>query len=228
IKPKDISIRFEHAHFLIKNLQYQLAEKEFWKMLELDKKNHLINFEYALLLDKMKNRADNAITQYNNVILVKPENRIARYNLARNYERVKLWKEAKQHYQIVLVKDPRHYPANIRLGIIARKENKDQLAFKHFDKAIAANPKVILPYEEKALILTKQEKYDLAAAQYELLIGQHKNYARAYVFKGWLFEKLGELKNAEGQYKKAVRLDKDSDYSARNLKEFYLRKKKKK
>ncbi len=222
-RPFDISIRLEYARFLVIFKKYDVAEQEFWKLLELSKKDFAINYEYALLLDKIGTRTENAITQYKNVILLDENHIQARYNLGLNYEQMKLWEEAKRQYLTIAEKTSKFHRAYVRLGVIFRRENKDKIAFKFLNKAIYLNPKIILPYEEKAIIYIKQEKYDLAARQYRFLTSYHPNYVKAYIFKGWLFEHLNDPRSAEREYKLGLKINKLSLEAQHTLASFYYK-----
>lgn len=224
MRPNEISIRLEHSQFLVKNKKNKLAEKEFWKLLDLDKKDFHINYEYALFLDALNNRVENAITQYNNVLLLNGNHLQARYNLAQNYEKMKIWDLAKKQYTSIILNDPTFFQANLRLGVLARREGKDKLAFKHFNRVVKERPRTILPYEERALIYIKQKKFDKAAEEYLFLSRIYPKYVKAYVFKGWLFEQLGQIEKSKNEYLHALKLDSNHNLAKYKVGSIYFEK----
>jgi tetratricopeptide (TPR) repeat protein len=216
-KPSDPALHYFLAKFLVENKRFQKAEKKFLDALELSPDEFKINYDYALLLEQLPKREPSAAKQFKKVLDIDENHVESRYKLAMIYKEMRDFEESFEQLKKILDYDGQHISSHYQLGMIYKKWKKWDLAAKKFKKVLALDKKHIKAYEKLALIYVDQKKYDLAASQYFKLSYHHPRYVKAYIFRGWLFELVGNIEGAKKEYQKALTIAPKNTEALRNL-----------
>jgi predicted O-linked N-acetylglucosamine transferase (SPINDLY family) len=114
--------------------------------------------------------------------------------------------KAKEIYEQVLVKSPRHFDALHLLGVIAARSGKPSLAVELIGKAIKINPGVAAPYSNLGAALKELKQFDDAVKNYNRAIDLDPQMAEAYSNKGNVLRELGRFDESLACYDHAIRL----------------------
>lgn len=94
-----------------------------------------------------------------------------------------------------------------RMGLAFVKSKQVAEALKYFNKAIDADPEYLVPYYNKAMVLSMSDKPDEAIACYDLILGKDASQGEAcYQKANLLFFYLENGKDAVELYNKAIYL----------------------
>jgi len=208
LRPKIPWIHREYARYLDKIGHYEFAKEQYKEAANMLIHDYEYRYEYALFLKNKMKQNEEALAQFKKVLFYKDDHLMARYEMARIYEKEKQYILAKKNYKILIKKFPKFIRGYIRMGVILRHENKLTESLSFFSRGLKLDPKNIKALEEKALIFVTMKKYDKAAKEYFLLTTFYPKYPKPYIFRGWLFELIGRTDKAEKEYNMAIGLDK--------------------
>jgi tetratricopeptide (TPR) repeat protein len=118
--------------------QWDAAEREYRRALELDPNNSNARHWYAQLLDRM-GRYDDAIAQYKHALGLDPLNLILNRNLAGIYEDKGQYDQALDQYKKTIEIDPNYASTHDNVAHLYRKLGKYQFWLEEWRKAATLN-----------------------------------------------------------------------------------------
>lgn len=121
-----------------------------------------------------------AIEYYQNALLVEPHNIEVNYNLAKLYQDLGQYEEAKEIYHIILQLDPHNVSAMNNIGYIKLvHEDQYQDAVTYFTKVIEEDPQFILAIANRGIAYEYLEEYDLARQDFKRCLELQPQYEPA-------------------------------------------------
>ena len=117
--------------------------------------------------------------------------------------------QAKQIYEQVLVKQPKHFDALHMLGVLALQTNNHALAAELIGKAIEINPTSATAYLNMGAVLQAVRRLDEALVSYDKALALKPDYASAFNNRGNVLNDLKRLDEALVSYDKALALKPD-------------------
>jgi TolB-like protein/Tfp pilus assembly protein PilF len=118
--------------------EWDAAEREYRRALELDPHNSNARHWYGLFLDRM-GRLDEAIAQYQHALGLDPLNLSLNMNLAGIYEDKGEYDQALDQYKKTFEIDPNHAPAHANLSRLYRELGKYELWLEEWRKGATLN-----------------------------------------------------------------------------------------
>lgn len=155
----------------------------------------------------------NSETLFTNAVTVTPNNWLAHYNLASEYDRQGRTNEALQHYQTAARIKPNYAEAHNNLGVLLAKQQRYAEAIAAFQAALLARPSFIEVRRNMAQTYLNQAKELSSAGQtaearqvLERAISAAPEHAEAHLALGTLLARTGDLAAAVPELETAVRL----------------------
>jgi len=93
------------------------------------------------------------------------------------------------------------------LGQTSEMEGHADCAVTHYEQALRLSPRHVPSLYRMGVVLTKQKKYDEAAAMWDRYIVATGNHASGYSNLGFTWEMAGNVDKAEAAYKKGLEID---------------------
>jgi tetratricopeptide (TPR) repeat protein len=90
-------------------------------------------------------------------------------------------------------------------------------ALHHFEKAIETDPQILGAYEAMAQIHLSEKRLAQAKGHYESIITRNPKYIPGHMALGAIYEQMGDRKQAEISYRKALAVDREFAPAANNL-----------
>jgi len=131
------------------------------------------------------------------------------YNLAKIYEKLNQYTEAKKCYDEAIKLDPHYVDAWINKGNLLEELGEHEDAIKHFNVAIGIKPDYKI-YFNKGNILFKLNLFTEAINCYKQALGITPNYLEAWTNIGLALQRSGCDIDALSCYEKAINLDNNS------------------
>jgi len=172
------------------------------------------NFGYALL---ETGRLDEAITQFQKTLQMRPDGETAHNNLGVAFHRAGRLDEATAEYDRVLQLDPDSDIAHDDLGDLLMKEGRTDEAIVHYQKAVQLKPHIALTRRNLGDALLKKGRLDEALAQYQEAVQLKPDYTDAHSELGIIFAREGRMDEALAHFQKAVELKPDAADTRQNL-----------
>ena len=117
------------------------------------------------------------------------------------------FKEAKDHYRLILTHNPRNADAIHRLGTLALQVEQYEKAAEFIGQAIEIGPATATMYINYGAALRNLEKYDEAIAVYDKALELEPNRADAFYNKGRALQGDSQYSEATTVYERAIALD---------------------
>jgi protein O-GlcNAc transferase len=114
--------------------------------------------------------------------------------------------QAKNFYEQVLAKQPKHFDALNMLGVIASQANNHALAAELMGKAIEINPNSASAYSNRGLVLQELKRTDEALVSFDKAIALKPDYAEAFNNRGAALKDLKRPGEALVSFDKAIAL----------------------
>ena len=190
----------------INNKEYQKAEEQFLKSLELipDKESVLCNLSAAQIsLKKYKEARESSLK----AILLKSENPIAFQNLGVIEQEEYNHEEAIKYFDKAIACNQNFSQAWNNKAISFSELGLYEDAIKFYDIAIKLNPNLIEAYNNKGDVLVIKKKYDEALLYYEKTILINPAYPPSWVKKGDLLSTQKKYEAAVECYNAALEID---------------------
>jgi protein O-GlcNAc transferase len=125
--------------------------------------------------------------------------------------------EAEACYYQILGLDPVHAGAHHRLGVLALRAGRGQLALGHVYRALELDAGVAVYHLDLANVLVGYGRFDEAAASCREALRLEPAYPEAHNLLGSVHSALGQFTEAEQCYREAMRLKPDYPDPYRNL-----------
>jgi tetratricopeptide (TPR) repeat protein len=122
--PADVQIRFELGNTLMKSEHYAAAAEEFEKILQWD--NSLIEAKFSLGLAYFLGREkyDEAIAAFLELLRVQPDNNKAIYFLASAYEKKGQYEDALKELETISEESDLYIASRVKMGFILQTQNR--------------------------------------------------------------------------------------------------------
>ncbi len=117
--------------------------------------------------------------------------------------------QAKEIYEAILKKQPKHFDALNLLGAIAAQTRNFGAAVELIGKALKINPGVATAYNNRGNALMELKRLDEALASYDRALALKPDYPRAHNNRGLALAEARRLAEAVGSYDKALALKPD-------------------
>ena len=162
-------------------------------------------------------RVDEAIGQFQEVLVIDPDNAEAYYNLGIAFSQTGRMDEAIADYRKTLEIAPGMGKAHDNLGIALAQEGEVDEAVEQFHTALLMDPNNAEASYNLGLILAQMGRVDEAIAQFQKTLLMDPNDADLHTSLGTAFFKKGQTDQAIEQYQKALALQPDSPLTHTNL-----------
>ncbi len=210
-KATDISSDNPKTHIALGKLlmqenNFEGAEAEFNKALELDSSNLAALTEKVSLLQK-QNRADEALDLLLNLEKQMDSNITIKLQCAKLLMDIKKYSEASKRIQKILDTDPNQPDALCLLGIYFLIKGEEIKAMHCFEKGIKLKPENITYRFEAARILYEAGNYEAAEVQMRFYLSERNNDCDAWIYLGILYSEMDEIDNAIKVFKKVASMD---------------------
>ena len=114
--------------------------------------------------------------------------------------------KAKEIYEAVLKKHPKHFDAVNLVGVLAAQTGDFGAAVELFGRALKINPNVASAYNNHGSALMELKRLDEAVASYDKALGLKPDFAEAHYNRGIALMGLSRMEQAVAGYDKALAL----------------------
>jgi tetratricopeptide (TPR) repeat protein len=189
----------------------QEAVEEFKKSLSIDSTNVNTLVSYGISLNRL-NRSQEAIEPLEFAVSLEPRNYTAMSTLGMIYDQLKLYVKCDTLYEnaLRLFPDDPLFMNNYAYTLAERSENLD-FALEMAKKAIAADPENDAYQDTIGWIYYRMGMYDLALIHIKKSVENRENSAVVIEHLGDVYLKMGDLKEAKSQWKRALEIDKNNE-----------------
>ncbi len=202
--------------------QYQNAEKEFLKAIEVNPKNINAHRNLATTYTRM-NLYDKALQEYQKALSLDKANYEIHFSIGSIYQNQGQYDLAIQEYEETLALNPKHEGAYQNLGNIYYHLGQMEKAKEYFEKAIAINMENDTAYNNLGSVYFHLGQVDKAMSCYQKAIALNARNANAHSNLGNMYFYKGQLENAIAQYKMALSIDPRHPDAHGNLGNVYSR-----
>jgi tetratricopeptide (TPR) repeat protein len=164
-----------------------------------------------------KGKVDEAITQYQKALQIKPDYADAHYNLAITFRRIGRADEAITQYQNVLQINPDNADARNDLGNILREKGSTDEAIAQYQKALEINSNDAKAHYNLGIALFHEGRVDEAIAQYQKALEINSNDAEAHNNLGIALFHKERVDEAIAQFQQALQINPDYEDAHNNL-----------
>jgi hypothetical protein len=164
---------------------------------DMIKKNPDVYFGYWMRgnYEKQEGDLNDALEDYNKVILLDPGNDDAFFNRGKIYASLGNFQSAITNYSKSIQINPKDDAYNNR-GWVYYRSGDMKSAILDYDKAISLNPKFIKPYFNRALIEAESGNYTEAISDYSKILKIDPENPDVYYDQGFVFLKMHDTLNA--------------------------------
>jgi len=193
------------------------AEALYRAVLASDPKNaevlpaHLAYNNLGAILQKTR-RYDEALTNYNKAIALKPDYAKAYYNRGNALQDLKHYDEALASYEKAIALKPGYAEAHNNRGATLQEIRRFDEALASYGKAMTLEPGYAEAYYNMGNALQEMRRYDEALASYDNALRLKPNHADAYNNQGITLQNMKRYDEALASYEKALALEPDTPY----------------
>ena len=195
---------------------WQDSETLFRHALAVTQNNHIAHFNLGAALNE-KGQTENAIRQFQEVILLKPDYADAHYNLGNALSEQGRTDEAISQFQEALRLKPDDANVHYNFGNALVKKGRTEEAISQFQEAIRLKPDNVPAHNNLGNALGDQGRYDEAVSQLLKAIRLKPDYPNAHNSLGNIFLKQGRTDEAIGRFQEAIRIKPDYPDAHNNL-----------
>jgi tetratricopeptide (TPR) repeat protein len=192
------------------------SEVLFRHALEVTENNYLAHNNLGTAFFK-KDRINEAISQFQEVIRLKPDFANAHYNLGLALDEKGQIDEAINQYQEAFRLKPDYAEAHNNLGTALGRKGQIDEAISQFQEAIRLRPDFAAAHSNLGNALLMKGQIDEATSQHREALRLKPDYADAHYNLGNDFYKKGQIDEAINQYQEAIRLKPDFAEAHYNL-----------
>ena len=215
--PNDPFLLTFHGIALQRLNRDQEAIEQFKKALLIDSTSVNTLVSYGISLNRL-HRTFEAITFFEHAIELEPRNYPALSSLGMIYDQLNMYTKCDSLYEKALrfFPDDPLFMNNYAYSLAERSENLD-FALEMAKKAIAANPDNNAYQDTIGWIYYRMGMYDLALIHIKKSVEDRQDSAVVIEHLGDVYLKLGDLKEAKNQWKRALDIDKDNERLKRKI-----------
>ncbi|MGD0813005.1 MAG: tetratricopeptide repeat protein [Verrucomicrobiota bacterium] len=173
-----------------------------------------LNFGSALLA---KDRADDAIIQYQQALLINPDYADAHFNLGNALRKNGRLEDAIAQYQQTLLINPNLAEARLNLGVALSQKGKLDDTITQYQKALQINPNYAEAHVNLGNALAQKGKLDDAVTQYRLALQIRPDDEVAHASLGIVLAQAGRAGEAIRHLLKALQIQPANPESQNNL-----------
>lgn len=123
------------------------------------------------------------------------------------YKNLRKWKEAAEAFGRAAELDPDEFAYQMNLCVILVQLGEYDRALKHADRCIELEPENEAGYANKGVILVAQEQFERARAVLVKACELNPESYIAHYYLGFCYEKLGDKKAAQREYKDVLKIN---------------------
>jgi len=117
--------------------------------------------------------------------------------------------DAERVYNEVLRRQPGHFDALHRLGVLAAQTGQKERAAELFRRTIKLNGRIPAVHRNLGLALFELKRYKEALASFDKAIALKPDYVECYNSRGLVLQELGRFADAQAAFNKAIALKPD-------------------
>ena len=187
------------------------AVEEFNKSLSIDSTSVNTLVSYGISLNRL-NRTEEAIIPLELAVELEPRNYTALSSLGMIYDQLKMYVKCDSLYEnaLRLFPDDPLFMNNYAYTLAERSEKLD-FALEMVKKAVAADPENDAYQDTIGWIYYRMGMFDLALLHIQKSVENRENSAVVIEHLGDVYLKLGDLKEAKSQWKRALEIDKENE-----------------
>jgi protein O-mannosyl-transferase len=183
--------------------------------------NHVAHYNFGLALDQ-KERVNEAITQYQEALQIRPDSAEARNNLGLALFKKGRVNEAITQYQDALQFQPGYLDAHYNLGNALRQEGRTDEAITQYQEALQINPDYAQAHDNLGNALRQAGRMDEAIVQYQSALQINPGNAKAHNNLGYVLLQKGRVDEAIAQFQQALQINPDDTKARVNLEQALL------
>jgi tetratricopeptide (TPR) repeat protein len=164
-----------------------------------------------------KGSAEEAITQYQKALQMRPDSDLAYYNLGTALQQAGKADDAIALFKKALQVRPDNAVACYNLGTALQQADKVDEAISQYQKAVQIKPDYALAYNNLGNALLQKGRVEEGILQYQKAVQIKPDFALACNNLGTVFQETGRLDEAITQYQKAVQIEPDFASAHSNL-----------
>jgi protein O-mannosyl-transferase len=195
---------------------WQDDETLFRHAAEVVANNYLAHNNLGIALNS-KGQIDEAISQFQQAIRLKPDYAEGHYNLGLSLNEKGQIDEAISQFQQAIGLKPNYAEVHNNLGIALGKEGDTDEAISQFQQAISLSPDYAEAYYNLGIALNKEGRSAQAISQFQTAIRLKPDYAEAHNNLGTVLYQQGRITEAVSQFREALRLKPDDAGFRKNL-----------
>ncbi|MGC1134916.1 MAG: tetratricopeptide repeat protein, partial [Nitrososphaeraceae archaeon] len=161
-------------------------------------------------------RPEEAISYYNKVLAIEPENTAALYGKGDALYDIGSYDEAISYFDKGLELEPNNVVGLHGMGASLSGLGKYEEAIIYYDKALTVDANFTDSLYNKALALVDLGRYEDAVNYYEKVLELEPNAPDALNSKGYALAKLGKLEEAVSYYDKAIEIEPNFVFPLKN------------
>jgi len=179
--------------------------------------NESILYNIRGVCSKAKNEFKDAVNDFNQAVLIKPDYAEAYYNLGVTLREMGDSQNAIKAYQEAL-KHNNHYPkAHNNLGQVFLVTGNLDSAIDHLEWAVALHPEFADAFNNLGSAYLGINKVHDAIKSYKKAVALNSNFSFAFNNLGIAYQRIGEFKSATENFEKAIALNPDYVRAHSNL-----------
>ncbi len=171
--------------------------------------NYNRNNEDGNTVSPFKRIFKEAITCYDKVLVIEPENVSILIKKGFAYNKLRTYIKAKDCFDKAIETVPDNYDAWIGKGLTLLDMANYEEAVECFDKAMEPDPDSLLALYYKGRALYGLGNYDGAMEQYHRVTKNKSDYADAWYGRACCNNRKGEIENSLSDLKKAIEIDQE-------------------
>jgi tetratricopeptide (TPR) repeat protein len=183
--------------------EFDLAIKDYNKVLELDSKNIQAYINRGNAYD-LKGDPDRAIEDYNSALEINPQLAEALHNRGLAYYRKQEYDRALDDFDRAIELKPDYSYAYNSRCLLFRTKGDLEKALDDCNKAIELEPNFAMALFNRGFVLNQLGDVDKAVLDLSRSIELNPQYAPAYVIRGYIYADLGETQSAIADLQQAL------------------------